>query len=377
LRIGIDARLAAAPRTGIGSYTANLIAALGRSGGPEQFVLFSDRPLGALPGPNFSNEVLAQPRRLVWTFGALPGACRRARLDLFHGTTNFEVPVFAGCPLVATVHDLIPLRFPAAVSGRFRLLFRLLIGRTIRAARRVITVSEFTRREILERYPDVAGRIAVVPNGVDPAFVAAGDADADRRVRERHGLAGRYLLFVGVLEPRKNVPLLVDAFEILRHTRPEAADLQLALAGGAGWRGETIAAQVRSRGLDPAVRLLGYVPDAELPALYRGATLAVVPSQYEGFGLPAIEAMACGAPVLASDAAALPETVGDAGELFTPGNAGVLAQRMADLVAAPQRLAALRERGLARAARFTWDRTAAGTLEVYREAAREPGRARR
>jgi glycosyltransferase involved in cell wall biosynthesis len=369
LRIGIDARLATAPRTGIGSYTANLIAALQRAGGPDRFVAFSDQPLPPA-GPAFSNEVLPAGHRLLWSFGTLPGACRRARLDLFHGTSNFELPPFAGCPLVVTVHDLIPLRCPGAVSRRYRLLFRVLVARAIGAARRVIAVSEFTRREILERYPRAAGRVAVVPNGVDPAFCAAADPGADRRVRERHGLAGRYLLFVGVFEPRKNVPLLVDAFEILRHTRPEAADLQLALAGGPGWRGETIAGEVRSRGLEPAVRLLGYVPDADLPALYRGAALAVVPSRYEGFGLPALEAMACGAPVLASDAAALPETVGDAAELFTAGDPAALARRIADLAAAPGRLAALRERGLARAAAFTWDRTAAGTLEVYREAAR-------
>ena len=370
MRIGIDARLATAPRTGIGSYTANLVAALGRIGGDERYVLFTDQPLAPLPGPAFANVVLPVPRRLVWTFATLPRACRRARLDVFHGTTNFEVPAFAGCPLVATVHDLIPLRFPAAVSRRFRWLFRGLIGRTIRAARRVITVSEFTRREILERYPGAAGKVVAIPNGVDPAFSAAGDPEADRRVRERHGISRRYLLFVGVFEPRKNVPLLVDAFEILRHTRPEAADLQLALAGGSGWRGDAIAEGVRSRGLEPAVRLLGYVPDADLPALYRGATLAVVPSQYEGFGLPAIEAMACGAPVLASDAAALPETVGDAGELFTAGDPGLLARRMAELAGSPGRLADLRERGLRRAGEFTWERTAARTLEVYREAAR-------
>ncbi len=369
LRIGIDARLAGAPRTGIGSYTANLVAALARAGAPERFTLFTDEPLPALPGLAFESRVLPQKRRLLWTFGSLPRACRRERLDLFHGTTNFEVPALAGCPLVATVHDLIPLRFPAAVSRRFRLLFRGLIGRAVRASRRVITVSEFSRREILARWPGAAGKVVVVPNGVDPAFTAAGEPAADRRVRERHGLTGRYLLFVGVFEPRKNVPLLVDAFEILRHAHPGAGDLQLALAGGAGWRGEAIVDAVRSRGLE-GVRLLGYVPDADLPALYRGAALAVVPSQYEGFGLPAIEAMACGAPVLAADAAALPETVGEAGELFEPGDPGLLAARIAALLGAPARLAELRARGIARAAGFTWDRTAALTLQVYREAAR-------
>jgi glycosyltransferase involved in cell wall biosynthesis len=367
MRIGIDARLANAPRTGIGSYTANLVAALARTGAPERFVLFADAPLAAPPG--CETVVLPGRHRHAWTFAKLPAACRRARLDLFHGTANFALPAFAGCGLVATIHDLIPLRFPAAVSRGHRLLFGALVGRAVRAARCVITGSAFSRREILERFPAAAGKIAVVPYGVDPAFTAAGDPEADRLVRARHGLVDRYLLFVGVFEPRKNVPLLVDAFEILRHAHPQASDLQLALAGGAGWRGEAIADGVRSRGLEPSVRLLGHVPDADLPALYRGATLALVPSQYEGFGLPALEAMASGAPVLAADATALPETVGDAGALFAPGDPALLAARIAELAGDPGRLAAMRERGLARAAAFTWDRCAAGTLAVYREAA--------
>ncbi len=125
---------------------------------------------------------------------------------------------------------------------------------------------------------------------------------------------------------------------------------------------------MRRRGLEPAVRLLGYVPDEDLPWLYRGAELAVVPSQYEGFGLSALEAMACGTPVLAADASSLPEVVGDAGELFAPGDPALLARRIAEITAAPERRAAMRERGLARAAGFSWDRTARRVLEVYREA---------
>lgn len=368
MRVGIDARLAAAPRTGIGSYVASLVAALARVGGPEELLLFSDAPLAAPTRPGWETVVLPGRRRLLWTFGTLPGACRARRLDLFHGTTNFELPFLAGCPLVATVHDLIPLRFPGAVSRRHRLLFRALIGRAVRAARRVIVVSEFTRRELLERWPRAAGKVAVVPNGVDPAFAPGGDPAEREGVRTRHGLAGRYLLFVGVFEPRKNVPLLVEAFTRLRREAPEAADLQLALAGGAGWRGAEIAEGVRRRGLDPAVRLLGYVPDAELPALYRHATLAVVPSSYEGFGIPVLEAMASGTPVLAADATALPETVGGAGELFPPGDPDRLARRIRALLQSPARLADLRARGLARAATFTWDGAARRTLAVYREA---------
>jgi glycosyltransferase involved in cell wall biosynthesis len=370
VKVGIDARLAAVARTGIGSYTANLIDALARVGGPERFELFTDRPFEPPPGPACTTTVLPVRRRLLWTFGALPLACRRSRPDLLHGTTNFELPFFAGCPLVATVHDLIPLRFPQAVSTRFRLLFGALIGRTLRAARLVMTDAEYTRREILERFPVAPEKVVTVPLAAGASFTPDPDQQERRRVCERHGLRGRYLLFVSVFEPRKNIPLLVDAFEIFRRAYPHGSQYQLALAGGAGWQGAEIAAGVRQRGLEPAVRLLGYVPDADLPWLYRGAELAVVPSQYEGFGLSALEAMACGTPVLAADASSLPEVVGGAGELFAPGDPALLARRIAEITAAPARLAAMREQGLARAAGFTWERTARQVLEVYREAAR-------
>ena len=370
MRIGIDARLAAAQRTGIGSYTRSLIDALGRSGGTDQFVLLSDRPLPELAGERCTNVVLPVKQRLLWTFGALPGACRAQRLELFHGTTNFEVPAFAGCPLVATVHDLIPLRCPGAVSPKYRLLFRALIGRALRAARLVMTDAEYTRREILANYTVAPHKVVTVPLAADPAFTPDPDPGGRRRVRARHGLGERYLLFVSVFEPRKNIPLLVDAFEIFRREYPHGPAFQLALAGGAGWGGAAIAEAVRLRGLDPAVKLLGYVSDEDLPWLYRGAELAVVPSQYEGFGLSALEAMACGTPVLAADTSSLPEVVGDAGELFAPGDPALLARRIAEITAAPEHRAAMRERGLARAADFSWDRTARRVLEVYREAGR-------
>ncbi|MHB8836574.1 MAG: glycosyltransferase family 4 protein [Candidatus Methylomirabilia bacterium] len=370
MRIGIDARLAAAPRTGIGSYTGRLVDALEKIGGPDQFVLFTDEPLHRPAHQRFANAVLPVKQRYLWTFGALPGACRARRLDLFHGTSNFELPIAAGCPLVATVHDLIPLRCPGAVSRQYRLLFGVLIGRALRAARRVMTDAEFTRREILGSFPIAPDKVVTVPLAAGPAFTPDPDPEGRRRVCARHGLVGRYLLFVSVFEPRKNIPLLVDAFEIFRREYPHGSAFQLALAGGPGWRGEEIAESVHRRGLEPAVRLLGYVPEEDLPWLYRGAELAVVPSQYEGFGLSALEAMACGTPVLAADASSLPEVVGAGGELFAPGDAALLARRIAEITAAPERRALMREHGLARAAGFSWDRTARRVLEVYREAAR-------
>jgi len=365
VRIGIDARLYQAERTGIGSYTAHLLHSYARLAPEDRFVLFTDGPLEP-PAPNFSTAVTGGKKRILWTLFSLPLALRSHPVDLFHGTANFELPPAAPCPLVCTVHDLIPLAFPEPVSQKFYLLFRPLVGRAIRRSDRVITDSECSRKDILERFPVAPGKVVVIPLAPHPRFREEESPDADRRVREKYGLTGRYVFFVGVFEPRKNIPFLVDAFSLFRRRSPVGGDFRLALAGGAGYRGREIADEILQRGLDPEVRLLGYVPDEDLPALYRGADLLVVPSRYEGFGLPALEAMACGTPVLASDSSSLPEIVGPAGETFPLDDVDLLADRIAVLLSSPERLEEMSGRGREWAARFTWAETASRTLDVYR-----------
>jgi glycosyltransferase involved in cell wall biosynthesis len=366
VRIGIDARLFLAERTGIGSYTSHLLHSLADLTREEEFVLFTDKPV-PLPGPNFTNEVIAVRKRILWTLFSLPLRLRRRPVDLFHGTANFELPPTRQCRLVSTVHDLIPLHFPELVSKKFYLLFRALIGRTIGRSDRVITDSEYSRRDILERFPVPEEKVTVIPLAPHPRFRAVDDTGGDDSIRRRYALPRRYVLFVGVFEPRKNIPLLVDAFVSFRRRFEVGDDFQLALVGGAGYRGEEIAKEIRNRGLEPAVRLLGYVPDEDLPALYRQADLLVVPSMYEGFGLPALEAMACGAPVLAADRSSLPEVVGPSGRLFAPGDPDLLADQMAQILSSDETRAEMSARGRERAALFTWEETASRTLRVYRE----------
>jgi glycosyltransferase involved in cell wall biosynthesis len=372
VRIGIDARLYRAERTGIGSYTAHLIQSFARLAREEEFLLFTDEPV-PLPGPNFSNPVIRVKKRILWTLLFLPFMLRTNRVDLFHGPANFELPPFAPCRLVSTVHDLIPLHFPELVSKKFALLFRTLIGRTLERSDRVITDSEFSRRDILERFSVPPEKVVVTPLAPHPRFAGEGDPDGDRAIRDRYGLPGRIILFVGVFEPRKNVPFLVDAFNTFRRDFPEGRDFQLALAGGEGYRGAEIADAVRRQNLEPSVRILGYLPDEDLPGLYRQAELLVLPSRYEGFGLPALEAMACGTPVLAADTSSLPEIVGSAGEIFPLEDPGGLAERMAALAASPEKLREMSKRGLERAASFTWEKTARKTLGIYRDVLGETG----
>jgi glycosyltransferase involved in cell wall biosynthesis len=366
VRIGIDARLYHADRTGIGSYTAHLLQSFARLAPEDEFVLFTDTALSP-PGPNFSNAVIKVRKRILWTLLFLPFTLRSHRVELFHGTANFELPPLAPCPLVSTVHDLIPLYFPELVSKKFYLLFRGLIGGALGRSSRVITDSEYSRQDILDRFSIPPEKVTVIPLAPHPRFSADPDPERDRSVREQYGLTGRYLLFVGAFEPRKNIPFLVDAFVSFRHGFEAGGKYQLVLAGGPGYRGREIAGEIRARRLEPAVRLLGYVPDEDLPSLYRGADILVLPSLYEGFGLPALEAMACGTPVLAADSSSLPEIIGPAGKVFSLDGTDPLTESIAALTSSEETLAEMSRQGLEWSARFTWDKTALRTLEVYRE----------
>lgn len=364
MRIAIDARLWAEPRSGIGRYTRALTEHLLRLAPEERWILYVDRP----PGPSFPGaevRCLPWPQRLVWSLWHAPRDLRRRPVDVFHGVTGFELPGRGPWTLVTTVHDLVPLRFPALVPARHRWAVRGLLGGALRRAHRVIAVSEATRSEILARYRLRPERVVVVPEAAAAHFVPPSEPVL-AAVRARYGLTRPYVLFVGYLEPKKNVVALLDAVAALRR-RGAWGETELVIVGATGW-GPAPAAHARALGLEGAVRFVGAAPDADLPALYGGALAFVFPSLWEGFGLPVLEAMASGAPVVASNRGALPEVTGGAALLVDPAPlplAGALERLLAD----PALRERLRAAGLARAAAFSWERTARETLAVYRAAA--------
>lgn len=366
MQIGIDARLWGEPRSGIGRYTRALVEALLAVAPDERWVLYLDRPVSRLP-PAAEPRCLPWPQRLLWTLWAAPRDLRRRPVDVFHGVTGFELPQGRACRLVTTVHDLIPLRFPALAPWRHRWAVRCLLGSALRRADRVIAVSEATRTEVLARYPDVAAKIHVVPEAADPRF-APPAASERAAVRARYGLAAPYVLFVGLLEPKKNLPTLLRAVARLR-AAGAWGPAQLVLVGARGWGTDGLAPEVERLGLGDTVRRLGAVPDADLPALYAEARAFVFPSLWEGFGLPALEAMAAGAPVIAARRGALPEVTAGAALLVEP-EVAPLAEALGAVLADGGLRARLREAGLARAAAFSWRRTAVETLAVYRAAVR-------
>jgi glycosyltransferase involved in cell wall biosynthesis len=365
--IAIDAsRLAVAERTGTERYSYELIAALARVDRSSRYTLYTNGLPAALPplGPNFTLRSI--PLARLWTHGRLGPELARARPDVAFIPAHV-VPIGRPRNAVVTIHDLGYLAFPAAHTARRRLELHLTTLWSVRAARRVIAISAATRDDLVRHYRADPARIAVVHHGLSGAQFRPAAPDEVAAARERHGLRRPYFLYLGTLQPRKNLERLIDAFARAAGSGA-LGEAELVIGGRRGWLSEQIERRAGALGLSGRVRLAGYLPDADLPALLSGALAFAFPSLYEGFGLPVLEAMACGAPVLTSATSSLPEVAGDAALLVDPHDEAAIAAGLARLAADAGLRAELRERGLAHAARFTWERCARETLDVLREA---------
>lgn len=360
---------------GIGTYIRGLLGGLSRLDAANHYVLLGDPALAGLPElpPNFEWRAESSPHYSLRELWQVSRAVRRAGADLFHAP-HYVVPAALPCPLVVTVHDLIHLRFPALRKAHERVYARTMIGRALRRARRTIAVSETTARELRESFGASARHVVAIPNGVDERFRdALAPAELAHRL-EQIGLEKGYLLFVGNPKPHKNLTLLLDAHARLVARREDAPFL--VVVGGtpesaarsgvpASLRAAAATAHLAAR---RKVGFLGRVEDEGLPALYQGAIALVIPSLWEGFGLPALEAMASGLPVVAADRGALPEVIGEAGILIDPDDIESLIAGLEKVLASAELRAKLARRGRHRAAAYSWEITARRTLEIYRQA---------
>ena len=380
MRIGIDARTLSGRYTGDRTYWRGLIGGLAAVDTDNEYVLYTRLPLDGEPpdtGLNFRWRELPRPANdALWMLRAWPRALAEDRVDVAH--TQYNVPLLgAPCPVVTTIHDITFALFPELFAARDRWILNALVPRSLRRAARVVADSECTRRDILRRY-----KAFVTPEKVTTILLAAdkrfqvppnGQESAREMANTRLGLDDRpYILSVGVLQPRKNLGVLLDAFALVK-LGPVAPPHRMVIVGKRGWLGQELDRQVDA--LPPAVSAdivwAGYVPDDDLPALYGGADALCYPSRYEGFGLPPLEALACGCPVLCSRTSSLPEVVGDAGVLLPPDDSAAWAHALEKLLTQPGVLARWRERGPERAARFSWAETARQTLKVYEECRRK------
>lgn len=374
-RLGVDARPLATPLTGIGIAVRETLHALAVLA-PEMEILCYTARGGdrvALELPPGSRATVREGTGLAARFGTpwlhwgASGLLAADRLDVFWGT-NLVLPVGlrGRIPLVVTCNDLVYRLHPQTLSRRDRLLLAPVASRSLRAADRVIAISAATARDLLRFHPLDPARVHVVPLAPGREFRPLDPARARAAVRDRFGIERDYVLFVGTREPRKNLPGFLRAMAEVASAFPGDA----VVAGGTGWGLADPASLGRGHPLGERLRFLGYVPAADLPFLYAGATLFVMPSFYEGFGLPVLEAMAAGVPVVTTTGGALEEVSGGAARLVPPGDDRALAVAIADLLVDGPARTELRTRGLARAASFSWEATAAGLLAVLEEVRR-------
>jgi glycosyltransferase involved in cell wall biosynthesis len=368
MRIGFDAR-AVPLRGGIGTYSRNILQEFADAG-IETVVFCEDQAKNTMPlADSFTLVSANMDPSAPAGQKAFRALVRDSKVDLLHVPSPFA-PTPCPVPLVSTIHDIAPFLYPHTLSTRMRLRYKRQFRRTVAEARRIITVSQITY-SALGVYAGVdQTKASVIHNGVSERFVPQTDARALLAVRNRHSLPERYVFWVGDFRPEKNLSFLIQAWARLRDRLPDLPTL--VLAGEKRGDYGKIKEEVRKQDLEGNVRFSGFIPDDDLPAVYSAATVFVFPSLYEGFGLPPLEAMACGTPCVVSNSSSLPEVTGSAALLFNPTSMDGFADCMVKVLTQPELSDSLRQAGLRQAALFSWKRAAEETLQVYREALESP-----
>lgn len=364
---GLDGIPLNQPLTGVGHYTLELARALARIAPEDRFELVSPLPSLHLPdreAPSNLHVTQARVNRLsrrLWWQAGLPRYIKRSRLRLFHGT-NYSVPLVKSCPTVVTIHDLSLVLWPQTHTQHLARRARWRLPLMARRADAIIVPSQSVKTEVCEHLGIADSRITVIPEAPRSSFWQV-PIEETVAVRRRLNIGDDFILFVGTIEPRKNLLTLVRAFEALRS---KVAQTQLVLVGDEGWLTGDLHDFLKTADVSERVRLVGYLADDELRALYSSCRVFVYPSLYEGFGLPLLEAMACGAPVVTSDISSIRETVGDVALLTSPTDVDALARSIVRLLESPAEREQRSAAGKQHASQFSWDKAAAATLNVYR-----------
>jgi len=366
MRIGIDGRYIQDHFPGIGRYTYNLIQALAKAAPEDSFVLpynpqsvNTRYDLQRLRTPNVEMVSIDLPTFSLTEQYRLPSLIRHLGLDLFHSPYYIK-PYFLPCPSVVTIYDLIPRLYPQYISPWARGIFEMAIRLATVTSRLVISVSQSAKEDLVRLLRVPPSKVWVTPLGVDTQFCPVNEK-AIFNLRQKYDLPEGYILYLGINKPHKNLVRLVEAFAKVKNRR------NLVLAGKEDPRYREVHEVVKQLSLQDRVVFLGQVPEDDLPALYSGAALFVFPSLYEGFGLPLLEAMACGVPVVCSSTSSLPEIAGRAAVMVDPLDVSQLARALERVLGDSDLRASMRQEGLKQAARFSWERTAKETLAVYRQ----------
>lgn len=366
MHIGIDiSRLATQNRTGTEHYTFELLGTLAQLDRLTNYTLYTNGLPPTLPllGPNFRVSNIPYPR--LWTHMRLAWKMKHDIPDVLF-IPSHVLPVIHPPRSVVTIHDLGYLAFPEAHTLLRRIDLHLSTMWSARSAQHLIAVSQATKNDLIQHYRVDADKIDVIHHGVASHFQPVADRAIVQATQQRYGIAGDYLLYLGTVQPRKNLLRLIDSFALFvnKQTGATAKRVQLVIAGKRGWLTDAIEARAQEQHIGHLVHFPGYVANEDVPALLTGARAFVFPSLFEGFGMPVLEAMACGTPVLTSTTSSLPEVAGDAALLVSPYNISEIANALERIMTDTILCDTLRSRGFARVKQFTWEQCARKTLNV-------------
>ncbi|MEP6754776.1 MAG: glycosyltransferase family 1 protein [Chthonomonadales bacterium] len=367
MKIGIDGRALTGRYTGDRTYWWNLLRAYAAESGGIQFTVYSRTPVevGLLPKVDHINcKVIPAGNDRVWTLSCFPRALQEDGIDVAH--TQYTTPAHTPCAIVTTVHDISFRLHPKWFPRKDRMLLNFTIPGAMKRAAHVITDSESSRADMLRVYKMDPSHITAIHLAAGPEYSPVDKSIATKLVAEKYGLNDLYLLSVGVLQPRKNLPLLLKSFAKAK----QESDIphKLVLSGKAGWGTQNLQTMAAELGIMDHIQFTGYVEDADLPAIYSAATALAYPSLYEGFGLPPVESMSCGTPVLVSDAPCMPEIAGSGAWVLPVEDVDAWSSAIISLLKSTDLQAEWSKKGLARAREFSWHKTASQTIQIYRSA---------
>lgn len=372
MRIAIDAHTVGTKLGGNESYAVNLIEALATIDSVNQYTIYitttEARERFSSRWPNFKVRSTLPHTPLIRIPLTLSAELRKNPVDVLH--VQFTAPPFCPCPVVVSIHDLSFEHLPQTFNRRSRTQLKLTVRHSARRAARILSLSEHTRRDIIETYSISPQRVTAIPIAAPDHFGPIMDYRELQRVRHNYGIDGDYILSVGSIQPRKNLARLVRAYASLRESGSAAKLPKLVLVGKCAWLYDETLRALDETNIKDAVVLTGYVPETDLPALYSGALCFVYPSYFEGFGLPPLEAMKCGAAVIVGNRTSLPEVVGDAALAVDPFDIDAIAGAIKKVINDSALRKVLSVKGQERAREFNWRETARKTLAVYEEIAR-------
>ncbi len=363
MRIGIKISPLWGAMTGIPNYILQLLRSMSKIDRDDEFFLYTNRPipfeLGL--GDNFRTVLVNKPypRWQLWYQIGLPRQIRRDRIQLYHDPV-YLLPFRLGVPGIITIHDLSGLVMPHFHRKKVAMTSKL-IPYSVRKAKRIIAVSEFTKSEIVRLFPAAEDKITVIYEAASDDFVPVTDINRLNLVRRKYRLPEKFVLFVGTLEPRKNLVGIMKAYARIRAEIPHS----LVVVGGRGWKYSNIYKLLSSLNIEENVIFTGFVDASDMPAIYSMADIFAYPSFYEGFGLPVLEAMACGTPVLTSNTSSLPEVAGDAAILVNPNSVDDISEKLLMLAKNEDIRKDLSRRGIENARMFSWEKAARETIDLY------------